>query len=238
LGFGIKIMPGVRVRASSRGIGIGASLGPLSMSTGVGFGSGLGVLDLLFGGSGGGAPAGRSAAAAHRQAREARKAEELEEWDRLAELHDSMISVHLADFPPARRPIAPRAKPLDEAGIRRKFEKDAVSGISVWKRSERREARLRAASVADEEIAKRRQKQNDDHGQAQQVLEYWGKLISNDPSTVLGTLEHAFEDNAAPATPLNSEGSHVTIAMLVGLVEDLPDKMANVTDAGNLSIRK
>src|SRR5215212_9237522 len=116
MGFSFKVAPGVRIRASSRGIrtsigpraarvhvgagrtGFSTGAGPLSYYTSVGPAN---TASRQHGPRTGTATANRQLAAA------IRAAEKAEEAHRLAEALQTITSLHRAEFEPARRPVAP-----------------------------------------------------------------------------------------------------------------------------------
>jgi hypothetical protein len=142
MGFGIRIAPGVRIRASSRGIG--ASVGPRIARVHVGPGSagvssGLGRFSAYSGSStrrrsyGGRTPTlasyQRQLVAIERQAeRERQLAEKLREIEELERLEAALVSVHLEEFPTARAPRAPAPEPVDVEALRRRVARETGLG--------------------------------------------------------------------------------------------------------------
>jgi HEAT repeat protein len=66
----------------------------------------------------------------------------------------------------------------------------------------------------------------------------WQRLTTNDPETILDTLEDAFADNEAPAAAINCSGSRVAVAMKFGHPGSLPDRKPAVTPAGRPTLHK
>src|SRR5262245_58155245 len=125
MGFSIRVMPGVRIRASSRGFsaGIGpraARVNVSSRSAGISTGGGPFTADHRLGGggarrrAGGGGyaygPTKREIAAIEREQRRQEKEAEIEEVEREAA---SLVKAHLETFPLARPPKAPDPAPVD-----------------------------------------------------------------------------------------------------------------------------
>ncbi|MDP9475847.1 MAG: hypothetical protein M3R38_09190 [Actinomycetota bacterium] len=62
--------------------------------------------------------------------------------------------------------------------------------------------------------------------------------MDNDPRAVLAALEGAFEDNQAPAAPINCEGDEVTLMMLYESPDLVPDHKPDLTPSGKPTLRK
>jgi hypothetical protein len=54
-------------------------------------------------------------------------------------------------------------------------------------------------------------------------------LCSNDPLTVIATVEEAFADNDAPAAPVNVEGATLSLVMLAPKADEVPERKPAVT---------
>jgi hypothetical protein len=134
-----KVAPGVRIRASSRGIS--TSIGPRSArvhvgSRGVGLSSGVGPFSAytrLGGGSRGGPGArtggpgsrGPTKASIAAHERELKAAQREADIDRVAALDQALVSVHRQSFPDARRAELPPIEPVDPAPIEAELEAGA-----------------------------------------------------------------------------------------------------------------
>jgi hypothetical protein len=188
-------------------------------------------------GGGGARGGGRgSAGASQRQLAQAQKAQEAKA---LASAIQEILSLHREHFPEARPPVAPEPAPVDEQAIRKRHEKAALAGISMFKRAERAQARQRGAWAADEEIRVEWEGRVQQRNVAQEQLDSgWRLLLSNDPMTVVGTLEAAFEDNEARAAALDVNGSEVVLVVLSPSPDALPERMPATTSAGNLTLKK
>ena len=244
MGFSVKIAPGVRVRASSRGVR--TSIGPRAARVHVGggrtgFSTGVGPVSLYT--SGGSTRRtssshgrGQSIASLQRQAAAAQKAEEAQ---RLAAIFREILSVHQQEFPPAERPVAPSPVLPDESKIRSEHERAALRGIGLFKRAERTAAKQRAVAAAASDLAALKRQAEMDAARAQAALDQqWQQLLSNDPDTVIATLVEAFEDNEAPSAPIGVVGDEVSLVVLAPPQSAVPERMPGTTQAGNLTLRK
>lgn len=246
MGFSVKIAPGVRVRASSRGIR--TSIGPRAARVHIGggrtgFSTGVGPVGYYtsVGGSRRRSTAGRPTAGSyHRQLGVSpAAAAKAQEAQRLARLFQDLLNIHRETFDPAQPPVAVPPPAPDEAAIRARHRESALADISWFKRAERATARQEADRAADAEI-----RWLTAEGQRQRIAyqkeldDWWAALLANDPAVVLGALMDAFDDNDATAAPLGVEGDEVSIAMLAPDQDIVPERMPGTTAAGNLSLRK
>ncbi len=140
MGIGFKVAPGVRIRASSRGIsaGVGPRAARVHVGTrGVGVSSGVGPISgytHLGGGgsrksSGGttrrasyGGPTKASIAAREREAKAAKREADIES---VKALEQALVSVHKETFPPATRIVIPGPEEVDPASIQAHLEETA-----------------------------------------------------------------------------------------------------------------
>src|SRR5438309_2076678 len=241
--FSFKIAPGVRIRASRRGLR--ASIGPRAARVHVGGGrtgvsTGAGPFT-LYSSVGSRRRARRSTgpsratiAASQRQLAQAAK---LAEAQQLIAAFQAILALHHGEPEPVEPPVAPNLPAIDEAEIRRRHTKAATARISILKRAERARAKSMAASTADAEIAAEHARALQDRDRLQAELnERWRALCTNEPDVVLATLSEAFEDNEAPAAPVGVEGNEVAIVVLVPGAEIVPERIPQMTAAGNLSM--
>jgi hypothetical protein len=245
MGFSFKVAPGVRIRASSRGIR--TSVGPRAARVHFGSGrpgisSGAGPVSFytsLGGGRRGGSRGGRrppSIASYQRQLAAAQKAEEAQ---RLAAAFQEILNVHRTEFPPVVRPVAPPPSLPDARTVRRQHERNALAGIGLFQRAARTQARERAAHAADAELAEAREQAAAQQAEWQRRLDQrWQQLCDSDPGVVLATVAEAFEDNEAPAAPVAVEGAELALVVLAPSDEVVPERMPGRTQAGNLTLRK
>lgn len=147
MGFSVKLAPGVRVRASSRGVR--TSLGPRAARVHVGsgrtgFSTGVGPVSYYTsGGSGRRRPSrtGTGTAAANRQlAVAARANEKLDQARALTDALEAILNVHRTEFPPAEPPVAPAPPAIDVSPLRARHMKEAKAATSVFSRSIRKAA--------------------------------------------------------------------------------------------------
>ncbi|MEU8299749.1 DUF4236 domain-containing protein [Micromonospora sp. NPDC048909] len=253
MGFSIKLAPGVRIRASSRGIR--TSVGPRAARVHIGGGrtgisSGIGPVS--FYSSLGGttrrtspsrsrtpSPAAyqRQLAAQQRQVAQAQRAEEAQ---RLAQAFLRILQLHRVDFPTATRPIAPQPAPPDKATIYKHYEQHALAGIGIFERSKRATAKQKAAQWTEAEMQRQWATRLEQQAAWQQHLDQrWQQLCTNVPEVVLETLEEAFEDNEAPSAAVGVNGKEISLVVLVPTIDQVvPERMPTTTQAGNLSLRK
>src|SRR5712671_3365778 len=137
MGFYFKIAPGVKIRASSRGLR--ASVGPRAARVhfgagGTGVSTGAGPVSLyqsVGGGRGrrrGSVPSRTSIAAHERQLRQAQKLEQAQE---LNAAFQAILNLHREEFTPATAPVAPPPAAVDTVGIRQRHEHAASQGLNV-----------------------------------------------------------------------------------------------------------
>lgn len=243
MGFSIRVAPGVRIRASSRGVrtsigprvarvhlgagapGISTGVGPIGYYTSLGAASGRG--------GGGGA---RAATAALMTAAQADK---LTRGYAISQALLAITKLHEEEFEVAQWPMAPTPTPVDSQAARARQVEAALKGIGIFKRAARRaataDAEMRAEAFVADEIARRQAA----YVQEQARLdEAWTAILSNEPDAVMTQLASAFEDNAAPAAPLSVLDDEASITVLIPDESSIPDQMPGYTAAGNLSIRK
>jgi hypothetical protein len=245
MGFSVKIAPGVRVRASSRGIrtSIGPRAARLHVGGGrAGFSTGVGPLGYYTSlGGGRRRPASRPSAGAYQRqlAVSPAAAAKAEESQRLATLFQALLNIHRESFEPAQPPVAPLPPEPDAEAIHARHREAALSGIGIFQRRERAAARERAAQAAEAEVHALREQARRQQTEYQAELDaWWAALLSNDPGTVLGTLAEAFEDNEAAAAPVGVDGDEVSIVVLAPDDSIVPERLPGRTPSGNLSLRK
>ncbi|MBB5868586.1 hypothetical protein F4553_001965 [Allocatelliglobosispora scoriae] len=128
----------------------------------------------------------------------------------------------------------------DRASIYAHYEKQALAGVGIFKRTERTAAKQRAVSWTEIEVARHWSSLKNQQAEWQQTLDrQWQLLCGNDPDVVLQTLAEAFEDNEAPSAAVGVEGDEVSLVLLVPPVSEvIPEQMPSRTAAGNLSLKK
>lgn len=245
MGFSIKIAPGVRVRASSRGVR--TSLGPRvarvhlgsgrpGISTGVGpVGYYASIGSSRPRSTGGGSARQQMAATARQQA----LADKAAEAERLRQAFAAIAGLHREEFPAARRATAPPPPEPPVKQLRQLYRAQAVRGISFFDRAARREAIKTAEERVAAGIASGRAELARQAARYQTWLDYeWDALLACEPETVLHALNDAFADNDAPAAAVGIEGKEVSLLVVVPPVDVVPDRKPGLTAAGNLSLKK
>jgi hypothetical protein len=246
MGFSVRLAPGVRVRASSRGVR--TSLGPREARVHVGggrtgFSTGAGPFTYYT--SGGTrrrtSPGSRTGTAtANRQLAAATRAAEKHDQARaLNEALQAILNLHRAEFPPAVPPTAPPPPPIDLDALRAEHVKAAKAATSVFSRAARKAAVEEAERRALAEAAATAEHYERQRRAWQAALDQeWAELNANDPDTVLATLAGVFEDNEAAAAAVGIDGAEVTLIVVVPGVGAIPERKPTITDAGNLSLKK
>jgi hypothetical protein len=248
LGFSFRIAPGVRIRASSRGIR--TSIGPRAArvhvgSGGLGFSTGAGPVSFYTSLGGGGrsrrprasvASQQRQLATAQRQyAAQQREAEARH----LAAILDRLLNLHRQAFPAATAPVAPEPAAPDGAAIRRRHRAAHLQGVGFWQFRARAQAKARADAAAGAELRAHLAQLADQRARWQLSLnEWWASLHRNDADTVIDTLERVFEDNEAPAAAVGVDGSLVSLVVLAPGADLIPERIPSTTPTGRLSFRK
>jgi hypothetical protein len=251
MGFSVKLMPGVRLRLSSRGLR--TSIGPriarvhlgggrLGVSSGIGP---FGVSSSVGGRRRGGRRTAGSARATYQrqlaaQQRQAAQAEREALAHELAEAFLRILELHRVDFPPAQRPVAPEPPAPDRDAIYARFEQHALAGVGRFNRAQRAAARQAAAGWTAAEVDRQWRERRAEQARWQEALDrYWHALRANHPGTVLQALADAFEDNEATSAPVGVDGAEVSLVLVVpSAAEAIPEQMPARTAAGNLTLKK
>jgi hypothetical protein len=242
MGFSIKLAPGVRVRASSRGLrtSVGPRAARVHFGAGrTGFSSGAGPVSFYTStrsgrtrsSSGGWPSTGTSA-------RALANAEKTDEIRQLLDTFKAILTLHRADFPPAQRPMAPQPPPVDVSAVAAKHYEGALAVIGRFNRSARAAAKSAAeheARVDVDAVEAARWREHDTYQEELDML--WGRLVKDDPDIVLGTLAEAFEDNEAAAAPVGVTDSEASVVVLVPSTSAVPERIPTMTAAGNVSLR-
>jgi flagellar hook assembly protein FlgD len=241
-------MPGVRLSATPRGLRMG--LGPRAGRIHVGSGrptisTGAGPAT-VWTGIGPSRRRSRRRASTRPQptanasaSTSSRAADLVGQVEHLAALEAALVSVHRDDFPPVERELAEPPAGVDEQSIRRRATGEALAGISLFAFGKRAEARQQAKAVAEERIRQAHEARAQAQAAEQARLdEHWRRLQANDPETVLSDLEAAFEDNQAPAVPIDCTGDAVAIVMLYPSADQIPEQKAALTPTGRPTVHK
>lgn len=242
MGFSVRIAPGVRVRASSRGMR--ASIGPRAarihvgsgrpgISTGVGP---FGAYTSLGGSRSRSSSSGRASAYATPSPAAVQKAQEAAE---LSAIIQQILNVHHEEFQDFTRPIvqAPAVPSVEQ--LLPSITEQHLQGISVFARKERKAAKQAAQAQAQahhEDLARQAIQQ-----QAAMQAEwdrFYQALTANHPDSVMGWVNSCFEDNEAPASVVDVQGNAMTVLLTAPAIDVIPERKPGTTSAGNLSIRK
>src|SRR4051812_41516500 len=217
MGFSVKLAPGVRIRASSRGIrtSVGPRAARLHVGGGrTGFSSGAGPVGFYtsLSGSRRRSPA-RSSAASQRTLNQAAKAQAAQQLNAAL---TNILTLHRQDFPAAERPIAAEPPAVAVKAVYAKHRRQARAGIGVFNRTARREARAHADVLAAGEVQRLEDERSTSRNRDQAELDrWWAALTGNDETVVIEVPTAAFEDNEAPAAPVGVNGSELTAVVLV-----------------------
>lgn len=270
MGFGVsfRVAPGVRLRASSRGIR--ASVGPRAARvhmgagrTAVSTGAGPVTFYQTLGGAKRPSAGGRPRPAAPRstgqrplgqrptlaQLERQAKADALAaERFQVEALERQLTSLHWESFPmshPAVVPQPPATSRAEHAELERRFRRAALAEIPWTKRADRAEARAVAAQQTADFLRV--------HATGQVVAaqlaqfeedERWQGLVEHDPHTVIDAVDSAFADNASDSTCIDA-GEHpetrrryVTVVVVFGTPEMVPERKAALTPTGRPTLHK
>jgi hypothetical protein len=243
MGFYFKLAPGVKIRATGRGLR--ASVGPRTArghfgAGGTGLSTGAGPVSLyqaVGGGRGRGAGPSRTSIAAYE--RQLRQADKLQEARELQATFQRIVDLHREEFTVAAAPVAPSPQPIDSSAVRKRHEQEALRGFNVFQRSARASAREQAGKAASFEVQEATARQQREHADLQRQLdEQWHRLLANDPDVVFATLTEGFDDNEAPAAIAGVHDSEASVIVMAPDIDVVPERMPKATEAGNLSLGK
>ena len=216
MSFSVKLAPGVRIRASSRGVR--TSIGPRAARVHVGsgrtgFSSGVGPFSVYTSVGGKRRPTARSSrpspAPLQRQAAATRRTQAEADKARGSRVspRSSMRSSTCTDT--NSRPSSGPSLRCHRCRMPTRFAtgmKNALHGIGVFHRAGRTAAKQYAAAAAQAELNNLWQRAQTEQARAQAELDQqWARLVNNDLDTVLATLSEAFEDNEAPTAPIGHQ---------------------------------
>lgn len=236
MGFSVRVAPGVRVRATSRGLR--TSIGPRAARIHVGAGgSGFSTRAGPFSYYTGASSSRRSTSGG--TSRALAMAQKAEEGQGLAAAIESLLNLHREAFPLAQRPVAPPPTPVDVDAVMARHRDAALRGLGIFKRAARAAAKQAASAAAQAEIEQTCTQIQGQRDAYQHDLDtMWARLQAGDPETVMGVLANAFEDNDAAAAPVGVDGTEASIVVLVPPPSALPDRKPTLTAAGNPSLKK
>ena len=256
IGVSFKVAPGVRVRASSRGLR--ASVGPRAARVHVGAGrtrisSGFGPLTVSTAlgptrtGRTGGTSRPRSVTLAdlERQGRAAHKAEQRAQ---VIETEFALTNLHLEHFSPAQAPAIPEPDPptgADVQAIAQTLRKQALKGVSVFDRSRRQaitaDCKLQAHAAARAGHLGAVIRAQLAQAQAEAA---WQALLAHDPEHVVAAVDDAFADNASTSTCVDAGQDpttgqrYLSCLVMYGTPEMVPDTVADWTPGGKPTVKK
>jgi hypothetical protein len=229
VGFRIKVMPGVSVRVSSRGVR--TSVGPRIARVHVGagatsFSSGIGPVSFSTSlsssrGSSGSGSQNYSTYYSPPSAKEINIATVLE----LKRTLDRWGDAHEVDFPVTERRIATlNSLPSLEEIYKSKLPR-ALKGISLLDRARRSELKARCLALAEEELKLATLNANNRQKADQEEFDrIWMLLEKNDPELVFDLLVEAFGEMDAIASPIEVSGDAVTLLLLAPPTSVIPMK--------------
>jgi hypothetical protein len=249
MGFSFKVAPGIRVRASSRGVrtSIGPRVARVHVGGGrTGFSTGVGPVSYYtsVGGSRPRNTAGSRPRAAAQPRRTgagltANQASRLHAAQQLESALQGIYNLHRHEFAPMQRPTAPPAEPVDVEAIRRDLRTQNLTGVKLLARAERKAARAEADRAADALAARRREEREQQRTEIDKNLgEWWNQLLANEPTVTETLVREAFEDNDAPAGVLLVENDMMSLVVVVPDESVVPDRRPTTTAAGNLSLQR
>jgi len=242
VGFSIRVAPGVRIRASSRGVrtSVGPRIARVHVGGGrTGFSTGLGPVT-YYSNLSGQRGSTRSAASVRSVGRmTSLQASKLQTAQELQGALNRIVTLHRHSFDQMTRPTAPDPQPVDLGPLRSQLRAQNLVGIRLLARADRKAAKAEADRAADALAALQfaeRVRQRDAH--AAFLNDWWEKLLRNDPAVTEELLDRAFADNDAAAAILSINGAEAAVVVMVPDDSVVPDRFPTTTDAGNLSIRK
>lgn len=234
----VRLGKGVRLSVSSRGLR--AHVGPRAARIHFGGGrtgvsTGAGPFTYYTSGS----SSRRSGYSGGPTKSEIARAEKIEEGARLRDEILRIIEIHRVSFPPIEKPSVPAPAEPTLAPYLKQRKQQALRGISIFKRKERKQAIERATELAEQDLMSEKERLAALHAENMEKVEAdWNLLLENDPETVIATVDAAFEDNDAPAAPVNVEGGTLSLAVLVPGVDAVPERKPAVTPSGNPTVKK
>jgi len=241
MGFGVRIMPGVRVRVSRRGIrtSIGPRIARVHVGAGrTGFSTGMGPFSYS---TSVGSSRRRSSGGAGSSSGQMTisQMEKILQADQIQTRIKDVIEAHREDFPEAVPQIAGIALVPHVDRIARLIFREAARSISVFAFAARKQLKLDCAELAGEEKKRLEKLEIQKQAKAQAILDAeWEHLFSNDPELLMPLLAEAFGDNEATCTPLSIKGSTLAVLMLAPSTDLVPDKKVGSTPTGRVSVRQ
>ena len=250
MSLGFRVMPGVRVRVSSRGVR--TSVGPRAARIHVGGGrttlsSGLGPMSVSSTSRGRSTVGRRSSGTTPAQLQRHEAAitraqnadEKLARIGALAAAQHELVSAHLETFSPTQRPVVPDPSWVIPAQYLADFERQYLTGVGRFDRSGRERARQAAVAAAEHAAAQYNAQLAQQHRDTTaQTVAWWDAVVCNEPTSVLALVNDAFADNASPAAALSVDGSELSVLMIQPGPEEFGDQKATLTPSGKPTIKR
>ncbi|MFE3433863.1 TerD family protein [Streptomyces sp. NPDC059171] len=183
-----------------------------------------------------------SSAQLERVRRQAERAQQEAERDaaiaHLRELRQQMTSVHLQSFPPVHPLVIPGPPQLGLPWALAEAKAFHLTGLGVFARAERAEAKLRAEHDAPGYLAAEQARLHGVHEELNaQAQQWWRALVANDEATVCETVNYAFSDNPAAGCAVGVDGSVMSVVMRQHDIDSLPDQTPGVTSSGRPTLK-
>lgn len=242
MGFSIKVAPGVRVRASARGVrtSVGPRAARMHFGSGrTGFSTGIGPVSVYSNGSGSRRSGSSRSVSTGASTRALAQAEKARQAQKLVSAFEAITALHRQEFPNVQRSVAPPPPPIDVTAIEKRHQQAALDGVGLFNRSGRAAAKAAAKQAAHQEAEALAASAREARAAYQAQLDaWWNRLQTNDPEVVLATLSQAFEDNDAAAAPVGVNGREAAVVVVVPPESAVPERRPATTTAGNLTLKK
>jgi hypothetical protein len=247
LSFGLKVLPGVRVRVGTRGIrtSVGPRMARVHVGGGAGVSSGVGPVS-LYGSMGrrrrrssSQRPAAMTVTQQRGLERAARAHERHARAYEVSQVWRQWTSAHLEEFPAAQCPVQLAPPEPDVTAIALQIERDLLADAPRLRRRRRaelrRQANEEASAVVEDFIARgsiaARERQIE-------LNSRWRELLDNEPYATLDVLARALDDNRAFAAPVQIVGWTASLVMVAPPLSDLPESDAKQNAAGHWTTAK
>ena len=238
--FSVRVAKNVRISTSGRGLRahVGSSGARVHFGGGYrpGVSTGAGPFRVY---QGIGGSSGRGGASRGPTKAQLAQMEKDEQFAVLRSQLEQIVNMHRVTFPTATKPVLPPPEPADELSLIRDRERELLAGIGVLKRAQRKEAKARARELGLKDAGRVNQERSEHHQeQAAELDETWNSLVSNEPSVVIEAVDAAFEDNSAPAAPVDVEGDTLSLVMLAPSEVWIPERKPALTPSGKATTKK
>lgn len=236
-----RVVPGVRISASSRGLR--AHVGPRFARVHVGGGrtgvsTGAGPFTAYQGlGTSSRTPRRTQSATNGMTPAQAERARQVAE---VSHAWDTLESQHRVAFPAAQAPGPVAADPVPMFGVLlRDAEREELRGIGRFDRDARREARVRARGRAEEKAGWLLSEAAAKHAADQAASDAeWAALLDADPHAVTSRTADALARRGIRADVTSGTAGEVRVALEVPGVEAVPTHRPDVTPTGLPTLKK